>query len=197
MTETQALALVTSYLHEHGFDPNRVDIKNLPQGKKSPDLDVMENGERAFFCEVKTPLLLANDVTKMFHWSTSIVKIRGFIHKAVKQFRDYDLNHHKPWVIIFTSDHMQLNWTNMKHVLNGFVSYPESSQIIADFRNKPYVIATNNDVKTVDLYVWFQINSLTKDRIHQARFFLRNTILLEETRRIVEKLCPRPEERMQ
>ena len=195
MTEAQALLLVSDYLRSHGYEPNRVDTSAFPEGRKSPDLEVRENGGMSFFCEVKTPLLLANDETKMFHWSTSVSKIRGFIHKAVSQFRDHDPNHHKPWVVVFTSDHMQLNWTNMKHVLDGYVSY-DDGKIVRDLRGERYVIDTNNDVNTIDLYIWCQVNSVSRDLIYQIRFFLRPTILMSEARKIAERLVPRSEEKM-
>jgi len=117
--DIQSEELIQSYLISHGFLPKRIDTKKLNTGIKSPDFQVYLRDISSFYCEIKNPLLLANDITKMFHWTTSISKIRRFIHKAVQQFIDIDHGHNFPWMIIFTSGHFQLNWNNFSDAYLG------------------------------------------------------------------------------
>lgn len=108
-TDQQSEKLVERYLTEHKYFPKRINIKKLPEGVRTPDFKVYEADVLKFYCEVKNPLLLANDLTQMFHWTTSVSKIRRFIHKkAVPQFKDIDSNHSYPWILFFTSGHFQL-----------------------------------------------------------------------------------------
>lgn len=153
-------AIVSRYLTSHGYIPNKIETKQLGTGIKSPDFKVYEGEEFRFYCEVKNPLLLVNDITKMFHWTTSISKIRRFIHRAVEQFHDVDHDHLFPWIIVFTSAHFQLNWTNFNDAYLGCVA--RNGKIISDLRQEKYVVNYNKDVNAIDGYIWCQINPLDK-----------------------------------
>lgn len=192
MTEQDAINIIISYLIFHGFLPKRIKIKSLSQGKKSPDLEIFENNKMSFLCEIKSPLLLINEDTKMFHWTTTMSKGRTFIHKAVKQFKDYDPNHQYPWVINFTSDNFQLNWTNMIHILHGVVFYDKT--IIKDLREVRYVIDTKEDVKNIDMFIWNQINK-NNNRLYQIKIVLnKNLPHIKKSKSIAEKFKSRKEE---
>lgn len=187
MTEHEILNSVSNYFLNHQYQTKRIDAGTLPQGKKAPDYEVFYNGCIDFYCEVKSPLLLVNDLTKMFHWSTSVSKLRKFIHKAVEQLKDSDPNHIQPWVVVFTSDHFQLNWANMVHAITGVIAYGNS--IIRDLRTERYVVDTENDLKMIDLFVWFQMNKTGE--IYQVRFFInKDSIHAEECEIIANKLEP-------
>lgn len=188
MTESLVLELVGNYLTNHNFDPRRIDTKKLPSGKKMPDFAVNNNGKLTFYCEAKTPELKPNAQTQMFHWTTTISKLRDLIHKAVKQFKDQDSNHLKPWVLIFTSHHFQLNWSNFVHCLQGAVAY--NSQIIKDLGNQRFIVDTQDDIKAIDLFIWCQVNTQAKKIYQMTHFVNANADLLDETKSISDKLIP-------
>ena len=188
MTESLALELVERYLKNHKYDPKRIDTKKLQSSRKAPDFEVNENDVLKFYCEIKTPALKPSAQTRIFHWTTIISKLRDLIHKAVKQFKNQDPNHLKPWVLIFTSDHFQLNWSNFVHCLQGAVAY--NSQIIKDLSNQRFIVDTQDDIKTIDLFVWCQVNAQAK-RIYQMVHFVNgNSDLLEKIKAISSKLIP-------
>ncbi len=155
MTEPEILTIVKSYFIGHNLTVERI----VESSVKSPDLKVFINSDEFFFCEIKSPLLFPNSETFMFHWTTSVSKLREFIHKSVKQFMSVDPTHKQPWVLVFTSDHMQMNWTSLEHSLSGIVGYGKT--VIKDLRNQRYVIDTEKDVSEIDLFCWIQINNLS------------------------------------
>jgi len=168
MNEAQILSSVCEYLESHRYKLIRLDPKKSPSGIKSPDFEVHLKGKPNFYCEVKSPLLRANEITKMFHWSTSVTKLRDHIHKAVEQFSDHDPQHKLPWVLVFTSDHIQLNWSNMTHAIIGKVYYGE--EVIANLTHLKRVKDTVKDVDQIDIFVWMQMNVDTE--IHQVRIVI-------------------------
>lgn len=188
MTESLALELVDGFFKNHKYNSKRIDTKRLPSGKKAPDFEVIDSSELKFYCEVKTPGLKPNDQTQMFHWTTTISKLRDLIHKAVEQFKNQDPNHLKPWVLIFTSDHFQLNWANFVHCLQGAVAY--NSQIIKDLSNQRFVLDTEDDIKIIDLFIWCQVNAQAKKIYQMVHFVNGNSALLQKTKTISDRLIP-------
>lgn len=191
MTEPQAIKLVEDYLSNHKHKPSRIDHKKTQEGEKSPDF-IVEHGKSIFYCEVKTPSLLPNKDTNMFHWTTTVSKIRALIHKAVKQFEAQDPNHKKPWVLFFISSHMQLNWTNYSHAIQGKIAF--GNDLIRDLEK--FVSDTDGDVIKIDLSIWCQVNPNTL-RVHQLVPFLNTgSPLIDETQRIYESLIPYESEKI-
>jgi len=188
LTDREAEELIKEYLIRHSFTPKRFDTKKLVKGVKSPDFKVFNGDLLFFYSEVKNPLLLLNEITKMFHWTTSISKIRRFIHRAVEQFYDVDTNHKFPWIIAFTSTHMQLNWTNFTDAYLGYVA--RSGKMIYDLRKEKYVINYNEDVSMIDAYIWCQVNAESK-RIHQyVPYFNSESKLKNKVEMIMQELKP-------
>ena len=188
MTENTALIIIQNYIANHKLTPIRIDARRLPSGKKSPDLEVKENTTLVFYCEVKTPDLKLNEATQMFHWTTTHSKLRDLIHKAVKQLRDYDPSHILPWVVAFTSSNFQLNWSNFVHCIQGAVAY--NGEVVKDLTNTRFIKDTDQDVKDVDLFIWCQVNEEQKKIYQMVHFVNPNSLLLEETKVISEKLIP-------
>ncbi len=186
-TDVQAEELINDYLIRHNFTTTRFNTKKLG-GLKSPDFKVYLNKELYFYCEVKNPMLLVNDITKMFHWTTSISKIRRFIHKAVQQLNDVDNHHNFPWIIIFTSSHFQLNWSNFSDSYLGYVA--RNGKMIRDLRHEKYVSNTNRDVNTVDAYIWCQVNSKNKIIYQLVPFINAGSRLKVKVEKIITKLKP-------
>lgn len=189
MTEHQIITSVSQYFSIHGYKVVRLHTKFLSQGVKCPDLEGFFNDDHSFYCEIKSPLLKANDITKMFHWTTSVTKLRDNIHKAVSQFRDKDPQHESPWVLVFTSDHMQLNWSNLTHAFAGKVYF--NNKVVTDLTHLQRVKETNAAVKQVDLFVWLQMNENAD--IYQVRLLIQpQTKFMVEIKDIAHKLEPLP-----
>ncbi len=193
LTEHEALLIVSEYLSNHGHSVQRIETKNLPEGKKAPDFMVLQDLQPKFLCEVKTPAHNPNEKTRMYHWDTTFNKIRGLLHKASKQFNDYDPKHLLPRVVIFTSNHPQLNWTNFQHNILGKVQFKDL--VIRDYRNKPFVIDTNEDIRSTDPYVWMQINYLDRKRIAEMAIYPNEeSNLFSQIQKIVSDINPTAEE---
>lgn len=187
-TDKDAEKLVESYLLKHSFDPVPINTKKLEIGVKSPDFQVYFENKLLFYTEIKNPLLLASNTTNMFHWTTTISKIRRFIRRAVNQFRDIDSNHNFPWLIAFTSSHAQLNWLNFSDAYLGYIS--RNGQMISDLRQEKYVTNYNIDVNTVDAYLWFQVNEKDKKIYQFVPIVNSNSILKRKLEVIIDKLLP-------
>lgn len=188
-TDPQSEELVKTYLIEHTYLPKRINTKKLPEGVKSPDFKVYEADVLKFYCEVKNPLLLVNDLTQMFHWTTSVSKIRRFIHKkAVPQFKDMDSNHSYPWILFFTSGHFQLSWVNFSDACLGYVA--RNGTMISDLRQEKYVINSNTDVNLIDAYIWGQVNPESAKLYQFVPFINNDSPLKSQTEKIIDKLKP-------
>ncbi len=170
LKEHEAIDIIQKYLNTSGFSPSRINHKNLPDGVKSPDLAISNNGELQFYCEVKTPELKLHPVTGMYHWDTTFYKLRRFIHGSVKQFKDVDPDHLYPRVVAFTSNHPQLNWTSFCHNVMGKVSYGET--VIKNFRDKSFVSDSDKDLLEIDLFLWFQVNYINRTDVYQLYRYL-------------------------
>lgn len=191
MTEKQVLLRIAEYFKARNLDLRRINTIKT-HGAKSPDFELFISENLAAYIEVKSPLLLLNDKTQLFQWTTSVSKLRGFIHVAVKQFTEADSQHTKPWLLVFTSDHMQLNWVNMIHALTGVVSH--GGNITTDLRQERYVKDTESDVIKIDSIVWFQMNS--EGKIHQVRFFVNaESKFKNECEKYIARLRPREGDR--
>ncbi len=188
MTEESILQIISSYLIKHKYTPERINTSKLPPGKKAPDFLVKANKILKFYCEIKTPDLKLNPKTNLFNWQTTVSKLRDLIHKAAKQFKDEDSLHSIPWVVIFTSCHMQLNWTNLSHCIQGKVGY--GKDIIKDLTDQRYIKDTNQDVKNIDLFIWSQVNEQHKKIYQMVHFINHDSKLLSETTEISNKLIP-------
>ncbi len=186
MTESQILVSIKTYLENHNCRVTRLNPKSTA-GKRCPDFELLTKEKLKLFCEIKSPLLKINQITNMFHWTTSVTKLRDHIHKAVTQFSDKDSNHKYPWVLVFTSDQMQLNWTNMTHAMTGRVYF--KGKTITDLNHLQRVKNTVNDVSKIDFFVWMQMNSNAE--IIQVRIAPgNNTHFLNDVSKIETSFAP-------
>lgn len=192
MSESEAINLVENYIKSHRLSPLRINPKKLPDGLRSPDFEVQENGSAYFLCEVKTPSLILNERTRMFQWNTTMSKLREFMSKAFKQFQDYDPEHKFPWVLVFTSDYFQLNWTNCAHSIQGAVAF--GGDLIRDFSNHRFIKDTQDEIVSIDLIIWCQVDS-EKTKIHQlVPFSNLDSTMFEGVKVIQDKLTPYEDE---
>lgn len=193
-TDKKAELIIEDYLNKHKFQPRRINTKKLKSGIKSPDFCVEENRTTVFYCEVKNPMLLVNEETKMFHWTTSVSKIRRFIKRAGEQFNDTDRDHSKPWVIAFTSANFQFCWINFIDAYIGKVI--RGKQLIADLSKEKYVLNSQEDINLIDAFIWCQVNADDK-KIYQLTMIInKNSNFEKELKEILKKLKPSEQEKI-
>lgn len=187
LTEYEAKEVVKKYLARGGFTANEIDTKNQPEGLNIPDLEVSEGSRIASYGEVKTPNHILNPVTGMYMWNTTINKLRALSKKAIKQLETYEPSYEHPRVIVFTSDHPQLNWTNCVHHIQGAVSY--NKEIVKDFRNRETGWDLANDLRKIEMIIWLQVNYLTRKDIAEATHLInKGSHLIIEVNRISQAL---------
>ncbi|HPR99326.1 MAG TPA: hypothetical protein PLU63_00665 [Candidatus Woesebacteria bacterium] len=189
LTEKEARMTVKSYFINHGFEVREVDPNKLSVGDKSPDFIVTKDGNDIFYCEIKTPENKINSKTNSYQWDTTFYKLRKFLHKARKQFASFDSKHDLPWVVAFTSNHPQLNWTSFVHNIQGAVAY--NGNVIKDFRSKKFIIESDKDVVSLDMIIWFQVNYLDRKTAFEVKFFVNTDLpLFTKTNEISGLLKP-------
>jgi hypothetical protein len=64
MTEAQSIEIIKKYLANHKYTPVTIDPNN--RTGKRPDLEVKENDDLKFYCEVKTPEHILKEKHKCF-----------------------------------------------------------------------------------------------------------------------------------
>ena len=190
LTENEALEIVSSYFSNHGFVPNRIETTELPNGQKAPDFFAHKKNYQ-FLCEVKSPALILDKTTGLYKWDTTFNKIRSHIHKAAKQFKSYDPQGKYPRVLVFTSNHPQLNWTSMVHNILGAVKFKD--QGIRDYNDKNYVKDTKADLEYIGIFIWMQINYVDRKKIVELSFYVHVRIA-RDTHDLLKELKPYPEE---
>ncbi len=169
MTDKKTLELVSEYLKSKGFNPIRIDQKMFP-GKRIPDFKVEWGNGGLFYCEVKSPILKLDPKTNLFKHITTMSKLRYFIHTSAIQFKSVNPNHIIPNILIWTSDHFQLNYSNLVDCLRGAIYRSGSS--IKNLEHTDFVLRTNKDIEEIDLHIWLQISA--QGDIYQQTFYILN-----------------------
>jgi len=189
--ERTALEIVDNYLRTHGCTPKRLS-SSKKAGQKTPDFEIYIENRVEFICEIKTPKLLRNPLTKIFNWNTTVSKIREHSSKAYKQFLSYDKNHAYPWALFFISSHPQLNWKNMLDSLCGTITV--GKLIIKDLRNQRFIKATQSEINNIDFFVWIQVNPRRKKIYQLVNFMNLNSRFIKKIRTIIKRLIPYEDE---
>ncbi len=169
LPEPVAIRLVQGYLEERKLNGKKIPENNDGQGNKTPDLQIMIGDEPLALAEIKTPELTLDPIFKMYLWKTTFYKIRKFVHKAYKQFDKFDISHNLPRVLFFTSNHPQLNWTNLVHSVTGVVGY--GNTIIRDFRDLSFLSDSDVELNQVDAIVWLQVNYITPSVFQHFEYY--------------------------
>lgn len=164
MKDKKVIELVETFFKENSFDVDPIPTSSA----KTPDLSVKKDGVPFFYCEVKNPHLLIDEKTGLFKHSTTNSKLRQFISKAHEQLKEYDQSHSLPWVVVFVSDHFQLNWNNLGNSIKGFIG--NKPPIIVDLRDTNPVKRTNDDIRALDFMIWLQIGR--DGKIYQVTVFV-------------------------
>jgi hypothetical protein len=173
MDETTALPVVETLLKNKGMNPVRI-TQNMYPNKKITDFKVEWGQGGLFYCEVKSPKLILDPITNLFKHVTTMSKLRDDLHYANKQFKSVNPSHIIPNVLIWTSDYMQLNWSNFVDCLRGRMV--RNGKIIKDLSNADFIVRTNKDIGEIDIYIWLQIGGSGK--VIQKRYFYNKDSLL-------------------
>ena len=190
LRESEARLIVKKYFIKHGFQVEEIDPSTLKEGKKSPDLIIKKNNKSVCYCEIKTPSLNLNPVTGLYQWNTIFYKLRRFIHTAYKQFFSFDPKHKEPWVIVFTSNHPQLNWTSFTNNVIGAVVF--NGKVLKDFRSEKFLPKSNEELLSIDMIVWLQVSYLDRQEVYQVKFFInKDRPLIKEVEALSVALRPK------
>lgn len=188
LTEPEARLTVRKYFESLGYKCKEIDVKNLPLGKQSPDFEVWKDKDLAFLCEIKTPEHRLDPIFNVYKWDTTFYKIKKLIHKAVKQFKDYDPNHKYLSVIAFTSNHPQLDWSKFIHTVKTAVIY--NGQVIRDLNALSKLNKWDQDLSYIDIVLWFQVNYLNSTAFKLDFVLNGDSLLLDEAERISKTFTP-------
>ena len=156
MKDTEQISLVEEFLSQFDLYVERLSPKKYPN-RKIPDFKITNNDGTSIFCEVKSLQLNLDPKLKCYKHVTTMGKISQHIHGSVKQFNSFNLNHNVPNTLIWTSDHFQLNYSNLIASLTGMLS--DGKNIYRNFNDLDFCGRIKNDFKIIDLHIWLQINS--------------------------------------
>ncbi len=102
-------------------------------------------------------------------WKNVYNRLQSGLTKARKQFESFDKSHDLLRVVVFTSNHPQLNFNSCKNNILGIVQLGE--ELIQDYREKPEFKYTEKDRRSIDIILWAQINRYTKE-IFETEYFV-------------------------
>jgi len=168
MKDTKPIELTQNYLKQKGFEPQRISS----EGK--PDFEVFYRGGGFFFCEVKSPQLIYDEKSQCYKHSTTFSKIYDLLHKAGKQFLKVNSKHIVPNVLIWTSYHFQLNYSNFIECFKGYIEL--NGRPIRDFRNSAFNRKVLNDWKVIDMHIWLQCNE--NNEYYEEKIFFSNRSIM-------------------
>lgn len=157
-SDAEEKKIVKEYLENRNCSVNFISEKET----ETPDAHITL-GDRQYIAEIKSPLLLFDHEAGVYKFVTTNSKLLTFIKKAVKQLNAIDPNHTLPWILIFTSNHFQLNWKNLTDALQGGVVFQRQAK--PDFAGTDVYKRTKKYIKQLDGIVWLQANS--EGKIHQ------------------------------
>jgi hypothetical protein len=131
---------------------------HIPESSvQTPDGYITGFGSK-YLCEVKSPILMFDHKAAPFGYkfSTTHNKILVAIHSAKKQLRKLDPKHLLPHILVYTSPHPQLDYSNLVHAMSGYIAMQDGT-ITTDLRDTEIFKNTKNIIQDIDLYAWFQI----------------------------------------
>lgn len=181
LTEYDSEGLVEKYLKGVGLDVKPISKSN----SKTPDFEVHIKGKPRILVEVKQPTLIQDPISGLFLHKQTIPRIRRLIKTAHGQFESYDQNHKLIRVVAFTSTNFQQNWNTLANCIKGVVG---GQKIIKDLRNHGAVIDTNEIVKSIDGFLWLQVDKKSMS-IYQDVLFRNARLGNSYMRNIKAKSC--------
>ncbi len=170
----------------------RYTYTHIPESSDQTPDGYIEGFGCKYLCEVKSPVLQFDHKAAPFGYkfSTTHSKILDAIHKAKKQLEKLDPEHTLPHILIYTSAHSQLNWSNFLNSIRGYVAMQDGT-ITTDLRNTSVFKNTDGIIEDIDLYIWCQVD--TGKKFHQVSYFInQNSAHVESIDDLVDHLRSSP-----
>lgn len=183
IAETDIKNMLHDFMSERGYAVTYIE----EAAEKTPDCLIEKDGSK-YLGEIKSPLLNINIDSQLYKFKTSHTKILDHIHKAIKQFAEYDNKHALPWVLIFTSSHFQLSWKTFTDALQGGV-IDQKGRRLPDFSKSKAYQSTVPLICQTDAFIWLQASGKTK-KFHQASYLINSSSThLSESEKLINDLA--------
>jgi len=163
-TSDNAETKLAEFLQERGYS-----YTHIPEShERSPD-GYIEGSDSKYICELKSPILMFdhNEAPFGYKHSTTHRKILDAIHEGKKQLEKLDPDHSLPHILIYTSAHPQLNYTNFRDAIRGYLAMQDGA-IMTDLRDREIYLNTRDIIEDIDLYIWMQMGA---NAFHQVAYF--------------------------
>ncbi len=119
------------------------------QMDKNPDFELLINGERFGYCELKS--IIEYKVLGE-HSDPTYNKIQNKIHESTKQFLSVNPDHKVPNILFFINHHGYVGYQDLWFVLTGRTTPDQTSDPI-DLRYLERLIK-NGDIEKIDFIIW-------------------------------------------
>lgn len=186
-TSDNAETKLAEFLQERGCS-----YTHIPEShERSPDGYIEGSGSK-YICELKSPILMFDYNAAPFGYkhSTTHRKILDAIHEGKKQLEKLDPDHSLPHILIYTSAHPQLNYTNFRDAIRGYLAMQDGA-IMTDLRDREIYLNTQDIIEDIDLYIWMQMGGGHK--FFQASYFTNTTSsYIENIDRLIKNLNAKP-----
>ena len=171
---TQAASRVSSHDVEaelEKFLTNRgLNYTHIPESRtQSPDGYIEGLGTK-YISEIKSPILQFDHSAAPYGYkhSTTHSKLLDAIHKARRQLNTLDPKHTLPHILVYTSAHPQLSYSNFINAIRGYIANNDGT-MLTDLRNTDIFKKTEGIIDDIDLYIWFQVNG--NKQFYQVTYF--------------------------
>lgn len=133
MNDKKDLILVEQFFKlKNKFCPERITTFNISK----TDFKVNYADGGYFYCEVKSPKLIFNNIFNGYKHSTIISKLSDLQNKACKQFKNTNPQHIVPNILVWILRDFQLNWIDLVDCNQGHITV--NSQLVYDFRKSDF-----------------------------------------------------------
>lgn len=134
------------------FCPKRITTFNISK----TDFQVNYADGGFFYCEVKSPKLIFNNLFNGYKHSTIISKLSDLQNKACKQFKNTNPQHIVSNILVWISRDFQLNWSDLVDCNLGHITV--DSQLIYDFRESDFYQKIIKNLGIIDYHIWLQVD---------------------------------------
>ncbi len=143
---------------------------HIPESTAQTPDGYTEGFGHRYLSELKSPILMFDHDATPFGYKHATVhnKILDAIHAAKRQLKKLDPEHSLPHILIYTSAHPQLNYTNFIDAIRGYIAL-RNGDIMTDLRGTDIFKATEPILDDIDLYIWFQITG--NKQFNQVSYF--------------------------
>lgn len=118
LSEGEAIVSINGYINKKGYSASKLPKNKVRDGLKSPDIEIYSGNKLVAYGEIKCPGHYINQEIGQFTWDTAYNKLVRYTHQATEQFKDHDINHTIPWILIIASIHPRME---MMITVNGVI----------------------------------------------------------------------------